>query len=119
MFTELVPGIAMRLLQLFKLRNDNFRVGIANAVWRSVGDEIASVVSLHRNDKKLVASVELLWREVLCIAAILVFCHYERSEVIQKQVLLARRLLHPVGVRNDKLLASVETSCHRERSVAI
>ena len=32
MFTELVPGIAMRLLQLFKLRNDKFRVIIANAV---------------------------------------------------------------------------------------
>jgi len=29
------------------------------------------------------------------------FCHYERSEVIQKQVLLANRLLHSFRVRND------------------
>ena len=32
-------------------RNDNFRVVIANIVWRSTGQEIASVVSLHHNDK--------------------------------------------------------------------
>ena len=31
----------------------------------------------------------------------LVFCHYERSEVIQIQVLLANRLLHSFRVRND------------------
>ena len=60
----------------------------------------------------------------------LVFCHYERSEVIQKQVLLANRLLHPVGVRNDKFRIVMARSllrrrghlsaiCHRERSVAI
>jgi hypothetical protein len=50
------------------------------------------------------------------------FCHYERSEVIKKQVLLAMRLLElvskiaspPFGVRNDKsrvaLLATTRLS---------
>jgi hypothetical protein len=32
---------------------------IVNVVWRSVGNEIASVVSLHRNDKKIVAGSHL------------------------------------------------------------
>ena len=42
----------------FKLRGHLFFV-IANAVWRSVGNEIASVVSLHRSDKKIVAGSHL------------------------------------------------------------
>jgi len=42
MFTELVAGIAMRLLHSFRVRNDKFRIVIANAVWRSVGNGIAS-----------------------------------------------------------------------------
>ena len=29
---------------------------------------------------------------------------------------IAKRLLHSFRVRNDKLLTSVKTSCHRERS---
>jgi hypothetical protein len=35
----------------------------------------------------------LSWQESLRLVAILFFCHYERSEVIQKQVLFVRRLL--------------------------
>ena len=67
------------------------------------------------------------------------FCHYERSEVIQKQVLLAMGLLLSLrSIASDKfrvvmarsllrrrghLLATCHrersTNCHRERSVAI
>ena len=50
------------------------------------------------------------------------FCHYERSEVIQKQVLIAKRLPRRAfcTARNDKVLgqepwASVQTTCHGER----
>ena len=103
-------------------------------MWRSVGNEIASVTTFHRNDKnheqvtgksramrlprrvfytsrndkRRAASSGLSSRTEsgerhLCLAVILFFCHYERSEVIpKKQVLLVMRLLHPVGVRNDK-----------------
>ena len=69
--------------------------------------EIASVVSLHRNDKfrgvmanavRIVMS-NAVWlvmaRSLLRRRGHLVFCHYERSEVIQKQVLLATGLLPP------------------------
>jgi hypothetical protein len=33
-----------------------FRIVIANAVWRSTGNGIASITTFHRNDKKLAAS---------------------------------------------------------------
>ena len=36
-------------------------------------NEIASVSTFHRNDKKLVASVGLSWREALRLVAILFF----------------------------------------------
>jgi hypothetical protein len=39
--------LAMRLLQLFKLRNDKIRIVIANVVWRSVGKEIAAPCIQH------------------------------------------------------------------------
>jgi hypothetical protein len=61
MFTELVPGIAMRLLQLFKLRNDKKLVASVKTGCHgeesckttrpSVSKEIASVTTFHRNDK--------------------------------------------------------------------
>ena len=51
------------------------------------------------------------------------FCHYERSEVIQKQVLLAKRLLlsfHSIAMTRDSSKNCEQVQgCHRERSVAI
>ena len=39
-------GFAKKIFSLH--RNDNFRVVIANAVWRSVGDEIASAFQVSQ-----------------------------------------------------------------------
>ena len=65
-------------------------------------DEIASVTTFHRNDKNRTASVKTSCHrersanchgERPCASWHLGSCHYERSEVIQKQMLLASRLL--------------------------
>ena len=55
---------------LLGVRNDEIRIVIANAVWRSVIKEIASVSTFHRNDKGLAASSGVSWREALRLAAI-------------------------------------------------
>ena len=51
-------------------------------------DEIASVTTFHRNDK-----IQVVMARSLVPRGHLGFCHYERSEVIQKQMLIASRLL--------------------------
>ena len=55
---------------------------------------------------------KLSWREGFSLAAILVFCHYERSEVIQKQVLLVNRLLL-------SLCSIAMTSCGQEPRASV
>ena len=113
--------------------------------WRSVGKEIASttpqewlVAGSHLGfaEKSFhsIAMTRFAWqvtgkfriviaRSLLRRRGHLGFCHYERSEVIQKQVLLARRLPRRVFYtsRNDKIRMASHRQiqdCHGERPFA-
>ena len=61
----------------------------------------AQVARIGKCKKVVIANV--VWRTVLVPCGYLGFCHYECSEVIQKQLLLAMRLLLSLcSISSDK-----------------
>ena len=59
------PSVSKEIASVVSLhRNDKFRIVMANAVRPSVSKEIASVVSLHRNDKIRIVMANAVWRSV-------------------------------------------------------